>query len=73
MSSHNTFCGAIERPEKETMKKFNTNLLALLQDAPFMGVMMLTCYSIALLLAPPVGLLLLLLAPAYVNFLGGVK
>ena len=55
------------------MKKFNSNLLALLNDAPHMGVMMLTCYSIALLLAPPVGFLLLLLAPAYVNFLGGVK
>ena len=73
MTSHNTFCGAFNRPEKEPMKKFNTNLLALLNDAPHMGVMMLTCYSIALLLAPPVGLLLLALCPAYVNFLGGVK
>jgi TRAP-type C4-dicarboxylate transport system permease large subunit len=55
------------------MKRFNTNLLALLNDAPHVGVMMLTCYSIALLLAPPVGLLLLALCPAYVNFLAGGK
>lgn len=73
MTSHNDSVGRSIAPKKEPMKKFNTNLLALLSDAPYMGVMMLTCYSIALLLAPPVGFLLLLLAPAYVNFLGGVK